>query len=60
MVDLVKEVPNAWDFICKLPKKVRRKEEKEIIIAIFDHTSEALAHLSTTVAHFSSLAKITD
>ena len=29
-------------------------------MSIFDHTSEALAHLSTTAVHFSSLAKITD
>ena len=56
----VKDVPNVWSFIHKLPEKVRRKEEKEIIISIFDHTSEALAHLSTTVAYFSSLAKIMD
>ena len=29
-------------------------------MSIFDHTSEALAHLSTTAVHFSSLAKIMD
>ena len=31
-----------------------------MIVAIFDHTLEALAHLSMTATHFSSLAKITD
>ena len=29
-------------------------------MAIFDHTSEALAHLSMTATHFSLLAKIMD
>ena len=29
-------------------------------MAIFDHTSEALAHLWMVAAHFSSLTKITD
>ena len=60
MVDLVTEVPEAWKFICDLPERQQRKEEKEIIMSIFDHTSEALAHLSMTAVHFSSLAKITD
>ena len=58
-VDLVKEVPEALKFIHDLPEKQWRREEK-IIMSIFDHTSEALAHPSTTAAHFSSLAKITD
>ena len=60
VVDLVKDVPEAWKFIHELPKKQQRREEKEIMVSIFDHTSEALAHLSTTAAHFSSLAKIMD
>ena len=59
VVDLVKDVPEAWKFIHELPEKQQRREEKEIIMSIFDHTSEALAHLSTTAVHFSSLAKIT-
>ena len=29
-------------------------------MSIFDHTSEAQAHLLMTAAHFSSLAKLTD
>ena len=29
-------------------------------MSIFNHTSEALAHLSTTAVHFSSFAKKTD
>ena len=59
-VDPVKEVPEAWKFICDLPEKQWRREEKEIIVSIFDDTSKAPAHLTTTAAHFSSLAKITD
>ena len=31
-----------------------------MIVLIFNHMSEALAHLSTAAVHFSSLAKITD
>ena len=59
-VDLVKDVPKAWKFIHELPEKQQRREKKEIIVSIFDHTPEALAHLSTTAVHFSSLAKIMD
>ena len=44
-VDLVKEVPEAWKFIHDLPERQQRREEKEIIVSIFDHTSKALAHL---------------
>ena len=44
----------------KLPEKQHRREETEMIVSIFDHTSEALAHLSTAATNFSSLAKITN
>ena len=38
VVDLVKvDVPKAWKFIHELPKKQQRREEKEIIMSIFDH-----------------------
>ena len=59
-IDPVEDVPEPWTFIHQLPKKQQRKEEKEMIVEIFDHTLEALAHLSTVATHFSSLAKIMD
>ena len=59
-VYLVEDVPEPWTFIHHLPEKQCRKEEKEMIMEIFDHTLEALAHLLTVAAHFSSLTKITD
>ena len=59
-VDPVQDVPEPWTFIHKLLEKQCRREEKEMIVSIFDHTSEALVHLSTAAMHFSSLAKITD
>ena len=60
MVDLVQEVPEPWIFIHHLPEKQRKWKEREMIVAIFDYTLEALAHLSMVAAHFSSLTKITD
>ena len=33
-VDLVEDVPEPWMFICHLPKKQCRKEEKEMIVTI--------------------------
>ena len=59
-VDPITEIPEGWQFIRKHPKKVHQKEEWKIIISIFDHASEAHAHLSTVAAHFSSLVKISD
>ena len=45
-IEPVEDVPEPWTFICQLPKKQCRKEEMEMIMEIFDHTSDALAHLS--------------
>ena len=59
-IDPVEDIPEPWTFICHLPKKQHRKEEKELIVEIFDHTLEALAHLLTVAAHFSLLTKIID
>ena len=59
-VDPVEDVPEPWTFFHHLPEKQCRKEEKEMIVAIFDHTLEALACLSMVAAHCSSLIKIVD
>ena len=45
VVDPVQEVPEPWIFIRHLPEKQQKRKEKEMIVAIFNHTSEALAHL---------------
>ena len=37
-VDPVQDVPEPWTFIHHLPEKQHRKEEKEMIMEIFDHT----------------------
>ena len=50
-IDPVAEIPKGWQFIRKLPKKVCQKEEQEITISIFDHASEAHAHLLTVSFH---------
>ena len=54
------DIPSWHEFICQLPEKTRRVEEMAFIISIFDHASEAHAHLSTLCANISTLAKITD
>ena len=55
-----KEPPSSHDFIRKLPEKQRHQEEIELIISMFNHTSEAHAHLVTVAANISSLAKVTN
>ena len=50
-VDPVQDFPEPWTFIHKLLEKQHRREETEMIVSIFDHMSEALAHLSTAAVH---------
>ena len=62
-VDIVipkEEPPSARDFIRKLPKKRRKKEELELIIGVFDCACEAHSHLATVAVNMSSLAKVMD
>ena len=54
------EPTSGHDFIRKLPEKWSCQEEIELIISVFDHASEAHAHLVTVAANMSSLAKVTD
>ena len=60
VMEPVMEVPEGWTFIRQLPKKVWKTEVQELIVACFDHLSEAYAHMSSFVANMSSLAKIAD
>ena len=54
------EVPGGWKFLCCLPKKKHKEEERQLIITLFDHVSKAHAHVSSAAACASLLGKITD
>ena len=54
------DVPEGWEFLRSLPEKTRKHEECQLIISMFDHISEAMAHASTVAANISALGKITD
>ena len=54
------DVPEGWEFLWSLPEKTRKHEECQLIISMFDHISEAMAHTSMAAANISELAKITD
>ena len=56
----VTDVPEGWNFLRQLPKKVRKTEVQELIVMCFNHLSEVHAHMSSFMANISSLAKITD
>ena len=60
MAELVTDVPEGWTFLRQLPEKEQKTEVQELIVACFDHLSEAHAHMSSFAANISSLAKITD
>ena len=52
------EVPEGWNFLRQLPKKVWKIEAQELIVTCFDHLSEVHTDMSSFVANMSSLAKI--
>ena len=54
------DVPEGWEFLRSLPEKTRKHEEHQLIISMFDHISEAMAHASMVAANISALGKITD
>ena len=56
----VSDIPEGWTFLRQLPEKVWKTEVWELIVACFDHLSEAHAHMSLFTANISSLAKIAD
>ena len=60
VTELGSDVPEGWEFLRSLPEKNRKHEEHQLIISIFDHISEAMAHSSTAAANISALGKITD
>ena len=54
------DVPEGWEFLRSLLEKTRKHEEHQLIISMFDHISEAMAHASMVAANISALGKITD
>ena len=54
------DIPEGWEFLRSLPEKTRKHEECQLIISMFDHISETMAHASMAVANISALGKITD
>ena len=60
VVESSTEVPEGWKFLYSLPKKKHKEEERQMIITLFDHVSEAHAHMSWAAACVSLLGKIMD
>ena len=60
VVDPPKELPSGQEFIRQLPEQARQAEEKEFIIDIFNHATQAHGHLSEVCTNISALAKVTD
>ena len=56
-VDPEEETPSSQEFLCQLPKKKCKAEEKALIIATMDNISKAQAYMSMATANFLSLAK---
>ena len=54
------DVPEGWEFLRSFPEKTRKHEERQLIISMFDHISEAMAHASMAAANISALGKIMD
>ena len=54
------DIPEGWEFLRSLPEKTRKQEECQLIISMFNHISEAMAHASMVAANISALGKITD
>ena len=60
VTELASDVPEGWEFLRSLLEKTRKHEECQLIISMFDHISEAMAHASMAAANISALGKITD
>ena len=60
VTELASDIPEGWEFLRSLPEKNRKHEECQLIISIFNHISEAMAHSSMTAANILALGKITD
>ena len=60
VTELASDAPEGWEFLRSLLEKTRKHEECQLIISMFDHISEAMAHASTVAANISALGKITD
>ena len=60
VTELASDIPEGWEFLRSLPKKTRKHEEHQLIISMFDHISEAMAHASMVAANISALGKIMD
>ena len=54
------DVPEGWEILRSLLEKTRKYEECQLIISMFNHISEAMAHASTAAANILVLGKITD
>ena len=54
------DIPEGWEFLRSLPEKTRKHEEHQLIISMFDHIAEAMAHASMVAANISALGKIMD
>ena len=60
VTELASDIPEGWEFLRSLPEKNRKHEECQLIISIFNHILEAMAHSSTAAANILALGKITD
>ena len=60
VMQLALGVPEGWEFLRYLPEKTRKHEECQLIIRMFDHILEAMAHASMVAANILALGKITD
>ena len=60
VTELALDIPEGWEFLRSLPEKTRKHEECQLIISMFDHISEAMAHASMVAANILALGKITD
>ena len=60
IIELASDVPEGWEFLRSLPEKTRKHEECQLIISMFDHISEAMAHASMVAANILALGKIMD
>ena len=54
------DIPEGWEFLRSLPEKTRKQEEHQLIISMFNHISEAMAHASMAAANILALGKIMD
>ena len=54
------DVLDGWEFLRSLPGKTRKHEEHQVIISMFNHILEAMAHACKVAANILALGKITD